>query len=79
MSEPVVTLQTPLASLDFASEDGAVVGLGNEEALSELACDKGLAERSTYVLVKKEETEDGDVSYKYLGTPPTRFQDVTFS
>jgi len=31
-----------------------VVGLGNVDTLDDLACDMGLTERSTYVLVKKE-------------------------
>jgi hypothetical protein len=33
---------------------GGVVGLGNEEALNDLACEKGLDPRATYILVKKE-------------------------
>ena len=30
------------------------MGLGNEEALNDLACEKGLEPRATYILVKKE-------------------------
>jgi hypothetical protein len=33
---------------------GGVVGLGIEEALNDLACEKGLEPRATYILVKKE-------------------------
>jgi hypothetical protein len=74
-----VTMQTPWHSLDFASEEGAVVGLGNEEALNEVACEKGLAERATYVLVQKVVDEEGAATYKYLGEPPSRFKETAFT
>ena len=35
-------------------QQGAVLGLGSEENLEAMAFDKGLSERATYVLVKKE-------------------------
>ena len=38
----------------IAHMQGGVVGLGSEEALNDLACEKGLVPRTTYILVKKE-------------------------
>eukprot|EP00961_Rhodomonas_salina_P095603 1285778-Rhodomonas_salina.2 len=46
-------METPCAQLDFAKEDGTVVGLGDEEGLKEVASEK-LEERTEYILVKRE-------------------------
>ena len=46
-------METPCTQLDFAKEDGTVVGLGSEEGLKEIAAEK-LEERNEYILVKRE-------------------------
>lgn len=71
-------MTTPWFDLDFATEEGAVLGLGSEENLEAMAFDKGLSERATYVLVKKETDEEGTATYRYIGEPPTRFKEVEF-
>jgi len=58
-------METPWTKLDFAKEDGSVVGLGREEGLKDLAAEK-LDERAEYILVMREVCEPLHCHFKNL-------------